>query len=145
VEAFADILESFLREDGPEPPPEDPFARVLRTVATQAAEVEADGCCRSEVPTPYEGDFDLGTGVPASPEALRRAFRRMALATHPDRPGGSHEAFLRTMRLYDEAAERLALASAPRAQAVADPAQGTGRWRAAYARTRSTAVASSYA
>jgi curved DNA-binding protein CbpA len=47
---------------------------------------------------------------------VKRAFRQLAFATHPDRPGGSHAAFLRAQSLLDEA-----LASPPPA------AQKSGR------------------
>lgn len=45
-----------------------------------------------------ELDVDPSCGV----DGLRRAFRRRALETHPDRPGGSHEAFLRCQRALEE-------------------------------------------
>ena len=44
---------------------------------------------------------ELDVDLPCDRGALKRAFRRRALETHPDRPGGSHEAFLRSMRALD--------------------------------------------
>jgi len=57
-------------------------------------------------------DLVLGLDTPRTLAEARHAFRRMALQTHPDRPGGSHEAFLRTQALYDEARAALTRAAA---------------------------------
>lgn len=46
---------------------------------------------------------ELGVELPCDAQAVRRAFRRRALQTHPDRPGGSHEAFIRSQQALDEA------------------------------------------
>ncbi len=45
----------------------------------------------------------LGVTLPCTLQDLKRAFRRMALQTHPDCPGGSHEAFLRTQAIFEDA------------------------------------------
>lgn len=45
----------------------------------------------------------LGISVPCTERELRVAFRRLALRTHPDRPGGSHEAFLGARAALDQA------------------------------------------
>lgn len=43
----------------------------------------------------------LGTHADASMDELRTAFRRAALSTHPDKLGGSHEAFGLVRRAYE--------------------------------------------
>ena len=45
----------------------------------------------------------LGLTFPCTHEDVRRTFKRRALDTHPDRPGGSHEAFLAVRAARDEA------------------------------------------
>lgn len=47
----------------------------------------------------------LGLGRSATPEDIKRAFRRLALTTHPDR-GGSASAFIRVKWAHDEALAR---------------------------------------
>ncbi|MEO5726522.1 MAG: J domain-containing protein [Byssovorax sp.] len=47
----------------------------------------------------------LGLGPAATLEEIKRAFRRLALATHPDR-GGSAAAFIRVKWAHDEALAR---------------------------------------
>ena len=54
---------------------------------------------------------ELGVELPCDASSVRRAFRRRALQTHPDRPGGSHEAFLRSMRALDQGLSALASAA----------------------------------
>ena len=46
---------------------------------------------------------ELGVALPCDVADVMRAFRRLAFKTHPDRPGGSHDAFLHTRALLDEA------------------------------------------
>lgn len=65
----------------------------------------------------------LGLDLPCTTQDIKLAFRRLALATHPDRPGGSHEAFLRTQALVKDALAALAtgvtdVASPPRRHAA---------------------------
>jgi hypothetical protein len=60
---------------------------------------------------------ELGVELPCSAQDIARAFRRLAFKTHPDRPGGSHDAFLRAQALFSEALaalnEQVAAATAP--------------------------------
>ncbi len=49
----------------------------------------------------------LGLSLPCTIEDVKRAFRRLAFQTHPDRPGGSHEAFLEAQALLREAVEAI--------------------------------------
>ncbi|HVH42970.1 MAG TPA: J domain-containing protein [Labilithrix sp.] len=44
----------------------------------------------------------LDVSLPCSEQSLKQAFRRRAFETHPDRPGGSHEAFLSTRAAYED-------------------------------------------
>jgi len=46
---------------------------------------------------------ELGVELPCDVDAVKRAFRRLAFRTHPDRTGGSHAAFLRAQELLEEA------------------------------------------
>jgi hypothetical protein len=50
---------------------------------------------------------ELGVELPCDIDAAKRAFRRLAFQTHPDRPGGSHQAFLHAQKLLEEALESL--------------------------------------
>jgi DnaJ domain len=50
---------------------------------------------------------ELDLELPCDAASVRRAFRRLALKTHPDRPGGSHEAFLRAKQVLEEALNAL--------------------------------------
>jgi hypothetical protein len=50
---------------------------------------------------PWAGE--LGLTLPCDIDAVKHAFRRLAFRTHPDRPGGSHAAFLRAQELLEEA------------------------------------------
>ncbi len=56
----------------------------------------------------------LGLAPGASPEDIKRAFRRLALETHPDHLGGDGEAFRAVQRAYERA---LASAARPRRRA----------------------------
>ena len=42
----------------------------------------------------------LGVAPDAAPEAIKAAFRRRAIASHPDKPGGSDEAFRQVPRTW---------------------------------------------
>ncbi|CAE8638749.1 unnamed protein product [Polarella glacialis] len=48
-------------------------------------------------PCPYQ---TLGLWLGASPDDVRTAYRRAVLRTHPDKPGGSTEAFNEVQRAY---------------------------------------------
>lgn len=43
---------------------------------------------------------DLGIKKDAKPDAIKRAYRKKAAQTHPDRPGGDKEAFQQVNRAY---------------------------------------------
>ena len=62
----------------------------------------------------------LGITARATADELKRAFRRRALATHPDR-GGDAEAFRQVQRAFKEAQRRIAAA------ALRAPGPGDGR------------------
>jgi hypothetical protein len=83
----------------PEAPAESPFKRSLRMFEGALAALEsADGFALA-APLARE----LGIELPCTVADVKRAFRRLAFATHPDRQGGSHAAFLRAQALLDEA------------------------------------------
>jgi hypothetical protein len=65
----------------------------------------------------------LGVRVDCDEEQVRQAYRRRAFETHPDRPGGSHEAFLAVRRAHEEAVAVLATAAAPSAAEVGSGAR----------------------
>ena len=66
----------------------------------------------------------LGVSCDADPAALKAAFRLKALRSHPDKPGGSDEAFRRVMQAYDVLSCDRAAYDAPRA--AAPPAAAAG-------------------
>jgi hypothetical protein len=83
----------------PEPRAETPFEQSLRVFECALASLgSVDGFTPT---TPWARE--LGIDTPCTVADVKRAFRRLAFATHPDRPGGSHEAFLRAQALLDEA------------------------------------------
>lgn len=58
----------------------------------------------------------------ASPADIRRAYRRSALATHPDRPNGTAKKFLQVRRAFDLLNDPMAQAAAKNgAETVVDP------------------------
>jgi hypothetical protein len=67
---------------------------------------------------------ELGVELPCDRHDIERAFRRLAFRVHPDRPGGSREAFLRATRLLDEGLAWLRAGTPP--QAVAARFRGAG-------------------
>jgi hypothetical protein len=105
VTPFEQVLEAALR-DTPASPDAACFEAAVRAFEVQMAEALHSAPIIGEA-----AELVLGQGQSRSMDELRRWFRRMALLTHPDRPGGSHEAFLRAQALYDEAKEALAHAA----------------------------------
>ncbi|CAE8729435.1 unnamed protein product, partial [Polarella glacialis] len=60
--------------------------------------------CADELPPHYTA---LSIGVRASPEEVRSAYRRAALATHPDK-GGDSAAFLLVVRAFEVLSDHIA-------------------------------------
>lgn len=104
MESFAQVLESAMREPFSSHPPGAPLERAIHAFSDQLAEAEMRGGDMNE----QEREFVLGVDVPRSLGEVKRAFRRRVMETHPDCPGGSHEAFLRTKALFDAACQALA-------------------------------------
>ncbi len=107
MQSFASVLESFLRLPVAVPPKHAPLEDTLRSF-----EAAFDGCRLSETVLRRTGTTpswasELGLELPCTTTDIKRAFRRMAFATHPDRLGGSHEAFLRTQALLQEALQAM--------------------------------------
>ena len=95
---FADVLEEALSGE-PEALAESAFEQSLRAFeGALGALASADGFGPA---APWARE--LGIDLPCTVADVKRAFRRLAFATHPDRPGGSHAAFLRAQSLLDEA------------------------------------------
>lgn len=81
-----------------EPAPRRAFADAVRAFEQAAHEVAV----RAHAERPRWAR-ELDVAFPCSADEARRAFRRLALRVHPDRPGGSHDAFVRAQGWLDEA------------------------------------------
>lgn len=104
---FAQVLDGALRGDAtPRSVPAESSWSRQATEATTFAQVQQmlDERLPSQTyPRRPRWAVELGVELPCDAQAVRRAFRRRALQTHPDRPGGSHEAFLRLQQALEEA------------------------------------------
>ena len=149
VSTFAEILQSVLRETEPVAAVDaaaaaGSFESVLRSFGNEVAEITARCApCDADGDEPVR-DITLGVDLPRTMAEVKRAFRRMVLETHPDRPGGSHEAFLRTKALFDQACVDLARANAAPAPAPAVET-GTRWWTATNARRAPRGAVAAYA
>lgn len=94
---FEQVFRRALEED--ERPAPTPFGDAVRAFEARVAAASMSVPVRARPAWAVE----LGVEVGCTADELRRAFRRRALETHPDRPTGSHEAFLRTRAAYDRA------------------------------------------
>lgn len=65
----------------------------------------AHGRLDTRTTSPSEWAAQLGLDTPCTLGDIKRAFRRLAFATHPDRPGGSHEAFLQAQAVLRKAVD----------------------------------------
>jgi hypothetical protein len=115
VSTFADALQSALREGETAGAVEasafdDHLNRLERALAGMTHPRLSAG------PRPAWSE-ELGVELPCDRQDIVRAFRRLAFRTHPDRAGGSHEAFLRAQSLLEEALAWLRDAS-PRTRAA---------------------------
>lgn len=76
---------------------------------------------RPPVPEPPPCLRVLGLTFPCGIDDVRRAFRRLALTTHPDRPGGSQQAFVVATAAYEDSLRLVE--SKARASRVAETAE----------------------
>jgi hypothetical protein len=113
--AFAEVLRRAFAEvaDGRGRSPSANPGRRAADVEVSAAGLSfvADGC----KPSWAEG---LGVELPCDRRDIEKAFRRLAFRVHPDRVGGSREAFLRATRLLEEGLEWLRARTPPQAVAA---------------------------
>ena len=99
--SFAEVLASVLGESPMAGKPTQTFEDALRAfeASLRLAPTVFEATPRAQPAWAAE----LGVELSCTAEDLKRAFRRLAFKTHPDRQGGSHEAFLRATALLEEA------------------------------------------
>jgi hypothetical protein len=106
---FKELLETLL-------PSEEPSVAVGAFEATlQRVEDDLSAARLKEPSLALAGD------LPSKRDALRRAFRQRAKETHPDCPGGSHDAFVEMKARFDAALRE--------AETATLPAVPVRRWR----------------
>ena len=102
VTSFAQHLQAAMNRGESKPKEPSPFADALR-----AFEQSLDSARLTAATVQSEGASGwvaaLGLTLPCTIEDVKRAFRRLAFQTHPDRPGGSHDAFLEAQALLHRA------------------------------------------
>jgi len=103
---FAEHLEAAMAAQ-PSPPPTTPFADTLRSFEDALGPGWTDVAAQARESGLPAWAAVLGVVPPCSLREVKCAFRRLALQTHPDRPGGSHDAFLEAQRVLQEAIEAL--------------------------------------
>lgn len=147
MRTFDEILEAAMNDLSAAAPAQGHARPVAGTdVAAQVADATARAMFIEATPVGPVWARTLRVSLPCTEGSLKQAFKRVAFETHPDRPGGSHEAFLAVRAAHDEglAAVRvgggIALpAPAPSAQAV--PFRGRYATSARAPRAASAAVA----
>ncbi len=115
---FGEILASLL--EAPEAPAQHAarpslFDDAVRRFEREIARLGSTSLRADEAPGPAWA-IALDVRLPCTVQELRRAFRKLAFRTHPDRAGGSHEAFLRTQALLAEALVDLGRREAQRSE-----------------------------
>lgn len=60
----------------------------------------------------------ITTDMPCNAKVLKSAYRKKAKETHPDKEGGTHEAFVKVKEAYDSLVHRLKCVNQPRPQPV---------------------------
>ena len=115
--SFADMLADALSETAEKtrPAPESPFAQSVRAVESRVASATI-ASMQPDVPAWAR---TLNVSPFAAESDLKKAFKRRAFETHPDR-GGSPTLFIAAKRALDEALSSvLALTTPPTARAAA--------------------------
>jgi len=134
VPSFAQILHTLMQASTPAPAQRKPCDDALRMFEDAIGRGRLDD---RVVKKDHAGEAwveVLGLTLPCSVADIKRAFRRLALATHPDREGGSHEAFLAAQAALRSALEAVERAGCSRTMTVvhrngyaaAGPSQTTG-------------------
>ena len=103
--SFADYLRVELNKPGVSAPPRQAprgysFDSALHDFDWALRTAQAEEPAATPVPPCLER---LGLTLPCTEVQIKQAFRSLALRTHPDLPGGSHEAFLEAKAALDEA------------------------------------------
>jgi len=134
VQSFAQILQTLMQATASAPTRRQPADDALRTFEDAIGRGRLDD---RVVQKDHAGEAwvdVLGLTLPCSVADIKRAFRRVALATHPDRPCGSHEAFLAAQAALRRALEAVEHARCARTMpmthrngyAAARPSRATG-------------------
>jgi hypothetical protein len=106
VSEFAQILQGFLGDDEPAvAAPAPRFAATIADFETKVAALSAETLVTAPA---FPWAAELGVSLPCTTAELKRAFKKRAFETHPDRAGGSHEKFLRVQGLLAQAERDLA-------------------------------------
>ena len=107
VTPFAQILDEHMRRQTPAPRCA-PFEDAIAAFESDVARAGLPETLRAGGIAQPGWSVELGVEYPCTLHELKRAFRGAALRTHPD-CGGSHEAFLRTQVVFEEARRELTM------------------------------------
>lgn len=97
--SFAEVLADALRNSPSPEPRESPGPAFDAFAWTASHNVAVSVAVREDAPAWAR---TLGVSFPCTSDELRRAFRKRAFETHPDRAGGSSDAFVAVRTALDE-------------------------------------------
>ena len=119
---FAEVLEHDTTAETPAAGVLDLSGVVFFFDSGRPRTIEAPACLRM-----------LSLDLSCTLDDVKRSFRKLALETHPDRPGGSHAAFMRARDAFEQAV-RFVANDVPRAPHVSRAApESSAAYRPAYA------------